>query len=264
VTDQSDPNFLDDLAREVRTLSDRLADLETQGQLAQLGLSTPARSGFDLSASPLFPGGGQILPASVIADDAVTHDSIAAGAIMTEQLHASAVIALVTNAGATVVVDAAGIVVTGGAITVNNSTPGDPNNITIIDGTSDMFRIAATGTIAKNVAANSVEAATTVSLPGLGSFPTVPGLLVAITVDTTVLTANRYPGQTRMLLSPAYAAGVSGGPVTLPISAVDITLDASINVLAGVVGVTLWTANASPTPYPNAGMRYWVLSQVAI
>jgi hypothetical protein len=83
MTDQSDPNFLDDLAREVRAASSRLADLEETVLLAQLGMSTPARMGIGLESLSAYQGGGldlgsgPLTPAAVIQDGAVTDTSFA-------------------------------------------------------------------------------------------------------------------------------------------------------------------------------------------
>lgn len=87
-----------------------------------------------------------------IADDAITTpklvvnavvaEKIAAEQIGTEHFQATATIRLVTNAGATVIIDEDGLAVIQGKIEVRN-----PGGTVIIDGTSDMFRIAATGTL---------------------------------------------------------------------------------------------------------------------
>jgi hypothetical protein len=233
MTDQSDPNFLDDLAREVRTVSDRLDDLERQGLEAQLGLSTPARSGFDLSAMSLVQGVGEIVPAAVIADNAVTADSIvasaittekldagaittdklAAGAVTTAELNASAVIALVTNAGATVVIDASGIAVTGGAITVTN-----PGSVVIIDGTSNMFKIAATGTQQTTQVSGAGRSIGSTTLTALSGQSTSLALVAMVGAFNT---ASDQRGTSYVDTMPAThmitsSSGLTGSPVDDP------------------------------------------------
>lgn len=82
------------------------------------------------------------ITATEISDGAISTPKIAANAITTEKLSAAAVIANVLNVGGTVDIDAAGIRVINGAIIVENS-----GATVIIDGTSNIFKIVATGTI---------------------------------------------------------------------------------------------------------------------
>jgi hypothetical protein len=135
----------------------------------------------------------------------------------------------------------------------------------IIDGTSDMFRIAATGTVGLNLPANTPDTPTDTTLPGLGTFSTPPALMSANTSDTTSLLANRFMGQNR-LPSLGFVAGTSGGAVNIQANVspgqaqnASIRLNGSNQVV-----VTYWAINAGPTGLPNTGMRYWVLAQVAI
>jgi hypothetical protein len=273
VTDQSDPNFLDDLARSVRAVSDRLDDLELQGQLAQLGLSTPARSGFDLSAMSLVQGAGEIVPAAVIADNAVTADSIVASAITTAKLaagavtadsiaagaittakldaaavttaklDASAVIALVTNAGATVIIDAAGIAVTNGAITVTN-----PGSTVIIDGTSNMFKIMASGSMAS-------------------SFPAAGG---AHTVSATVSGSGSSVLQTLFMTgydnsSTANLRGLDGVEAVISGSGtISFRAYTYVNISGGDNKLNLVAESSISNPGTTAMARYYLLKEVGI
>jgi hypothetical protein len=85
MSEQSDANFLEQLASEVRATSNRLSDLEQQVLLAQLGMGTPARAGFGLGGLPspqgggIALGGGPVEPATEIALGVVTADKLSVG-----------------------------------------------------------------------------------------------------------------------------------------------------------------------------------------
>lgn len=109
-------------------------------QIADDAITTPKLVANAVVAGKIAAGA---ITAEKIAADAVTADKISAGAIDTEHLAATATIKRVSNDGAEVVIDGSGLTVTGGAITVHN-----PGGTVVIDGTSNMFKIAATGTLA--------------------------------------------------------------------------------------------------------------------
>lgn len=82
--------------------------------------------------------------------DSVLAGAIRAGVIETEHFAATATIALVANDGTTVVIDPDGLTIIEGAITVSNG-----DDVVIIDGTSDIFKIVTSGTVSHEQAAQS-------------------------------------------------------------------------------------------------------------
>ena len=82
----------------------------------------------------------------------------------------------------------------------------------IIDGTSDMFRILASGTTSLTLAADATGS-NDVNLSGLGSFSTTPAHLSFISTDSAAGSA-RDMGITFGLWAKRWAASTSGGAVT--------------------------------------------------
>jgi len=94
----------------------------------------------------------------------------------------------VDNAPSEVVIDSTGLNVTEGAITVTNA-----GATVIIDGTSDMFKIAATGTMTRGYpgpAGNSNSTSTTLS--GLGAFAVPPAMISLLTGDNSTVQNQRH------------------------------------------------------------------------
>ncbi len=85
----------------------------------------------------------------------------------TDTLTVDAVIANVANIGGTVQIDSTGERITGGKLTVTN-----PSGTVIIDGTSAMFRIAASGTISNTQ--NDSEGTISTTITALGALASTP------------------------------------------------------------------------------------------
>jgi hypothetical protein len=98
-------------------------------------------------------------------------------------------------ASGNVVIDHAGVAITNGKLTVTN-----PGSVVIIDGTSDMFRILASGGLSVAFPAAPGSASSTVSLTGLGEGYTVaPACLLMTSFNNTYLnprTMGYYNGTT--------------------------------------------------------------------
>jgi hypothetical protein len=119
----------------------------------------------------------------------------------------------VRNSDGNVLIDSSGVTVTNGRITVANA-----GSTVIIDGTSNMFKIAATGTLTttESVGAGGYAISGAV-LSGLGAQSTVNAHLSYITVDLAD-TSYRYIG--RMLeMYGVFVAPVSGASPTFNVSA---------------------------------------------
>lgn len=143
-----------------------------------------------------------------IADDSITTPKLVALAITTAKLAANAVIAYVLNVGSTVQIDADGILVTGGAITVQNS-----GATVIIDGESDILRVAASGTQSVTVGTTDTFGSDDTALPGLGVLADVPIVVSSLAFGNTATTeqglAFNFGAVTR-----GFIATSSGGAVT--------------------------------------------------
>lgn len=120
------------------------------------------------------------------------------------------VVKIVNNAGSTVVINASGITITGGAISVTNGS-----GTVIIDGTSNMFKIIATGTQSVTAAAPSAGARTTqntdTTLSGLGTF-TIPPAHYSVITSSVTTSERRMIGETTVEpIVPFFASLSSGG-----------------------------------------------------
>lgn len=207
-----------------------------------------------------------------IADDAVTTPKlvanavvagkIAAGAITTEKLAADAVIANVANVGGTTVIDEDGIAVTAGAITVTN-----PGGTVIIDGTSNMFKVLATGTMELVLTASAFDQDfTSVTLTSLGTFASVPAHLSFI-ANNFHGSGDRFVGWANSIYGDALYGGFPKSAGTteysfLPIrsqAAMRTELDGSSYCLVGIGGEN--TNESTGVTYYG---RYYVLKEAAI
>jgi hypothetical protein len=119
----------------------------------------------------------------------------------------------VSNIGAAVVVDSAGITVTEGAITVTNA-----GAVVIIDGTSRMFRILTSGSLHVALAGwtsgNAVVGTQTATLTNLGALGVIKAHQSYIAYSNTN-TYDRYVGNLHTThAAPRYVATTSGGSPT--------------------------------------------------
>jgi hypothetical protein len=131
----------------------------------------------------------------------------------------------------------------------------------IIDGTSDIFKIAASGTLAVTIGSVSSNE-TTVTLTGLGALPVTPAFL-GYGAQTATTTAQQGLGG-YILRGFKYASTSSGGAVTAVFVAPDVfirfrdALDGSGNCVVGLGG------DSASAVSQNAVGRYYVLTQAAM
>lgn len=176
----------------------------------------------------------------------------------------SAVFGSTDNASALQISDSAGVIrVTLGALGNGDyglkviSTDG---STVIIDGTSDMFRIAATGTLTANAAANTGQTATVV-LSGL-TFATTPALISQIAGSASA-TDDANP---IYFLSPVplWGSATSGGATnrqTTGVSAFGMMYD---HLTGTSPTPTLYVMNNGNAAGLQLWGRYYVLQQVAL
>ena len=135
---------------------------------------------------------------------------------------------------------------------------------TIIDGTSDVFKIAASGTLSET-AASHTDPAVSVALTGLGTFSSTPGHL-SFASDTSSTSSQRQIGASFYLEypSPMYIAGSSGGSPTSTVAAALSAWDESYTVLSsGTCYVYLLAHNADSVSH-TAFLKYYVLVEAAM
>jgi hypothetical protein len=201
------------------------------------------------------PPADGLITETMIADDSISTPKLQANSVETGNLAADAVIANVANVGDTVVIDDTGITVTDGAITVENG-----DLVVIIDGTSNMFKIAATGTLTVSGVGGGV--ATTV-LSALGAQAATPAHLGFVTSGVDPTAAYREVG-IQIDNAILYAASSSGGSPTFQFYGInaytqlDMGLDGSSFARARLVCLSAYAF--SVTRYG----RYYVLKEASI
>jgi hypothetical protein len=114
----------------------------------------------------------------------------------------------VANSDGNVLINAAGIVVTNGKITVTN-----PGSTVVIDGTSNMFKIAATGTLDTGSVADDSSGSATVDLASLAPRTSSLAMLAMIGTGTAASDARRTAPYLDGV-GVGFVAATSGGAVT--------------------------------------------------
>jgi hypothetical protein len=189
----------------------------------------------------------QLVRAPNLTPGSITETEISDGAISTPKLAATAVIANVVNVSNTVRINSQGIRVTGGAITVENA-----GGTVVIDGSSDHFRIVASGSFSLtgcNGTAAQCQATTNATInTGLTTVPVHIGSMDA------------GDGTSRMLPRIATNATVAGG------GGVTDQYAYRTEVVSGAqTKITLsWFAQDVNRSGTTLDFRYYILAQQAI
>jgi len=146
----------------------------------------------------------------------------------------------------TVAMGAAGLFITDGAITVTN-----PGATVIIDGTSNMFKIAATGTLTQAFGAVGTRPGNSVQLTALGNgFTVLPTFLANITNQNSSAANPRFLGRD---VEFALASGH-----------VEYYSDVYVYLSSGYVLVSIRAASVLSNPGTTAGCRYYVVVEAGI
>lgn len=165
------------------------------------------------------------------------------------------------NPPAQVVIDQIGITVTNGAIKVTNA-----GSTVIIDGTSDIFKISATGTLTNTGPADAVTFAT-VTLSALGTPTTTPAHICYIAptsapVTTTSMSVN--PSLQATVMDSSWVAATSGGSPTVRAGAITVYAQVVTYLdVSGQVVVRLEVSNYYTSAQPR-WCRYYVLQEAAL
>ena len=146
---------------------------------------------------------------------------------------------IVNNSTGDVVINASGITITNGAITVTN-----PSATVVIDGTSNMFKIQATGTLTLPSGGGVLN--TSVTLSSLGTFTEVPALLGS----------NVFGGNTFR----AIGLGIETGSIAPGTQFLD-----TFSVMFGqIVSSELVIRLSRIEDYASTSTRYYVLKEAGI
>jgi len=146
----------------------------------------------------------------------------------------------------TVAMGAAGLSITDGAIKVSNA-----GATVIIDGTSNMFKIVATGTITQAFGATGTRPGTSVQLTALGNgFSVLPTFLANITNDSSSSANPRFVGRdAEFALASGYVQYYS---------------DVFVFLSSGYVFVGIRAASVLSNPTTTAACRYYVVVEAGI
>jgi hypothetical protein len=253
---------------ELAIVGPKIAELAiTETKIAPDSISTPLLQANAVAANKI---AARAVETEKLAAGAVTAEKVAANAIETNHLAAGSVNADKIQAGA-VESDkiAAGAIVTG-KIAANVAATGmlivsaADGTTVIIDGTSRMYRILASGSIDATLPASDPHHQEIVTLSGLGTWDTIPAHLSFIGTSLS-------PGETRALgtaytyvTSPLHAAVSSGGSPTDPFLAIGSLcqiatfLNGSDQVVVGIGGNNMRTSS-----FHYYG-RYNVLDEAAL
>jgi hypothetical protein len=192
-----------------------------------------------------------------LAANAVTAAKVEAGAIDTAHLAATATISRVSNDGAEVVIDGSGIAVTSGAISVTNGS-----GTVIIDGTSNMFKIAAEGTQSRSSNSGDDLITSSTTLTGLGALAGTPAHLGYISSSSAV-NSTRSNGYAQADASD-FAATTSGGSPTASrvMATIAARMATSLNGSSqAVVALRITNADAGAQTWHA---KYYILKEAAL
>jgi hypothetical protein len=146
-----------------------------------------------------------------------------------------------------VVIDSTGIAVTNGKITVTNA-----GATVIIDGTSDMFKISASGTLTSAFGAVNSAVTVTLTVTGLGSGFTIPAACIFNTTTDQAVTVTR---------SAAYRPDVN---LTTGVVRYDALAGIYLNTTPGTLKIDLRAASNTVNPGTTATARFYTLIEAGI
>lgn len=167
-----------------------------------------------------------------------------------------------TDGDAEVTIDADGITIVNGAITVSS----DDGSTVIIDGTSEMFRVATSGSTDTGSVADGSSASTSVTHTGLvlTSTPALISFIGASIDGKSARSSGHFIGNNTGAMQRRYAAIASGGAVTTAFAApveyafMTCTLNGSDEPFVTIYGIN--NSGSARTYYG----KYYVMDLVAI
>lgn len=158
-------------------------------------------------------------------------------------------------------IDASGIVIRDGSLMLINA-----GGTVVIDGTSNMFKIVASGTLNVVCAANTYNQETTVTLSALGTLSATPAHVSFIGTDTAETSARKLGMHAFGSYQPGFVAGASGGSPTSRMVYTEGTAEmyTALNATpTGTAQIKLFGNNAATSSVTFYG-RYHVLKELAV
>lgn len=156
-----------------------------------------------------------------------------------------------------VIINSDGVTIINGALTVASDT----GSTVIIDGTSNMFKIQASGTISVTASASALNT-NTVTLTGLGTVTIAPSHLCHIS-GASASTSPKYGSTYLANISEGFAAATSGGSVNQRTNIVDVIGFMSTVITSSQVVVEIVLFNESGSSVTIYG-KYYVLKEAAV
>lgn len=154
----------------------------------------------------------------------------------------------VRNSTAETLIDAAGITVLNGKISVVN-----PGSVVIIDGTSDMFKISASGSLSKAFPAAGNVASVGANLTGLGNPAVLPMMLSMVTTDGSAASNPRMAGEMSITAPSASDGNMYFRAYAYILKSVTNTVQAWLNAESNITN-----------PVTTAKAQYYTLIEVGI
>lgn len=168
----------------------------------------------------------------------------------------------VQNTAGEVVIDSSGVTITNGKLVVSNAS-----STVIIDGTSNMFKISASGTLT-NVGTANQQTGSSVTLTALGALSTTPAHLCFLNMGSSSPTVSSSmqsnPAPVMAGVGLSWVAGSSGGAVTTSSGSIQwygqawTVLDGSSQCV-----VNFTVDNYKAVAHPS-WCRYYVLQEAAL
>ena len=233
----------------------KLAQIIADGELIPDGAITSTKISDGAISTPKLAANA--VTAAKIEAGTITATEIASGAITSAKFATAAQAPGVLNSTGYVEIDSTGVAITNGALSVTN-----PGGTVIIDGSSDMFRIVATGTLSHTQAAGS-DGSTTVTLSALGA-QTVPLAFVAYVAESNSLTGVWWDLGHLVNWSTTFVAPTSGGsPVQQARTANWVAWVSAGLTSANAYPIVRLSLSNSTTTSKTAYARYYLLAQAA-
>jgi len=139
----------------------------------------------------------------------------------------------------------------------------NPAGTVIIDGTSNMFRILASGTLTSGSMADATDTTVETTLTGLGTFAAIPAF-VAFSDDENTNAGGRFIGRQLEYFNPMWVSSASGGGTTVDVLSIADSATVSVYLNGSSLAVVrLRSFNRSNTTKTFYG-KYHVMSETAI
>jgi hypothetical protein len=239
-------------------------DAVTETKIAPDSISTPKLQANAVTAQKV---AAEAIETNHLAAGAVTAEKVSANAIETNHLAAGSVNADKIQAGAIESDKIAAAAIVTGKIASNVSATGmlvisaADGTTVILDGSSNMFKITATGTMSHTQGATS-GGSSTVDLTGLGALPTTPAHLCFVSEGNA--TSSHQHGFRFIETADVFVSGTSGGSPTQRTRTINWQGNMIVLLATGAIARVLLGVDNSTGVSKTAYGRYYVLKEAAL